>query len=175
MRNAIEMQAPSARLRVMVDADVLFAGILWPRWPYEVLQHGLRGDFKLVLTPFVIEQVRRTVSTRFATELTQFEAFLSQLDFEEAPDPSDAEVEQHLDLVRDPTDVPVALAAINARVDFLVSEDKDLTSSNETTAKLRERLKVLLSGTFLRQVMGWTSVELEQVRGRPWHELEPDA
>jgi len=169
------MQAPSASLRVMVDANVLFAGILWPRWPYEVLQHGLRGDFKLVLTPFVIEQVRRTVSTRFANELTQFEAFLSQLDFEEAPDPSDAEVEQHLDLVRDPTDVPVALAAINARVDYLVSEDKDLTSSDVTTAKLREQLRVLLSGTFLRQVMGWASADLERVRGRTWHELEPDA
>jgi len=159
----------------MVDANVLFAGILWPRWPYEVLQHGLRGDFKLVLTPFVIEQVRRTVSTRFTSELTQFEAFLSQLDFEEAPDPSDADVEQHLGLVRDPTDGPVAWAAINARVDYLVSEDKDLTSSDETTAKLRERLKVLLSGTFLRQVMGWTSADLEQVRGRTWQALEPDA
>ncbi len=174
MRNAIGMQEPGARLRVMVDANVLFAGILWPRWPYEVLQHGIRGDLKLVLTPFVIEQVRRTASTRFASELARFEEFLSQLDFEEAPGPSDEEVEQHQDLVRDPTDVPVALAAINARVDYLVSEDKDLTSSDETTAKLREQLKVLLSGTFLRQVMEWTSEDLEQVRRRTWHDLEPD-
>ena len=168
------MQEPGARLRVMVDANVLFAGILWPRWPYEVLQHAMQGDFQLVLTPFVIEQVRRTVSTRFTSELARFEEFLSQLDFEEAPDPSGEEVEQHQDLVRDPTDVPVALAAINARVDYLVSEDKDLTSSDETTAKLREQLKVVLSGTFLRQVMDWTSEDLEQVRGRTWHNLEPD-
>ena len=168
------MQEPGARLRVMVDANVLFAGSLWPRWPYAVLQHGIQGDFQLVLTPFVIEQVRRTVATRFASEIGRFEEFLSQLDFEEAPDPSTAEVEQHQDLVRDPTDVPVALAAINARVDYLVSEDKDLTSSDETTAKLRERLKVLLTGTFLRQVMEWTSEDLEQVRGRTWHDLEPD-
>ena len=158
----------------MVDANVLFSGILWPRWPYEVLQHGIRRDFQLVLSPFVIEQVRRTLSTRFASELGQFEAFLGRLDYEEAPDPGVAQVQQHQDLVRDPTDVPVALAAINARVDYLVSEDKDLTASDATTAKLRERLSVLLTGTFLRQVMEWTSDDLELVRRRTWHDLEPD-
>lgn len=158
----------------MVDANVLFVGLLWPRWPFEVIQHGIQGDFQLVLTPLVIEQVRRTISARFASEADRFEEFLSQLEFEEAPDPSSAAVAKHQDLVRDPTDVPVALAAINARVDYLVSEDKDLTSTDETTAMLRERLKVLLSGTFLREVMEWTSEELEQVRGRKWHDLEAD-
>ena len=61
----------------MLDANVLFAGILWPRWPYEVLQHGIQGDFQLVLTPLVIEQVRRTISARFASETERFEEFLS--------------------------------------------------------------------------------------------------
>jgi len=158
----------------MLDANVLFAGILWPRWPYEVLQHGIQGDFQLVLTPLVIEQVRRTISARFASETERFEEFLSELAFEEARDPSPAEAAKHQDLVRDPTDVPVALAAINAQVDYLVSEDKDLTSADETTAMLRERLKVLLSGTFLREVMEWTSEDLEEVRGRTWHDLEAD-
>jgi predicted nucleic acid-binding protein len=168
------MQEPSAKLRVMVDANVLLAGNLWPRWPYEVLQHGIQGDFQLVLTPLVIEQVRRTIAARFALETGRFEVFLGQLDFDEAPDPSPAEVAKHQALVRDATDVPIALAAIQARVDYLVSEDKDLTSTDATTAMLRERLKVLLCGTFLREVMGWTSEELEQVRGRTWHDLEPD-
>ena len=94
------MLEPETKLRVMVDANVLFSGMLWPRWPYEVLQHGIRGDFKLVLTPFVIEQVRRTVSSRFTSEIGRFDEFLGQLDFEEASDPALAEVEQHKNLVR---------------------------------------------------------------------------
>ena len=69
------------------------------------------------------------------------------------------------------SDVPVALAAIAAGVDYVVSEDKDLTAKAETTAELRRDLKVLLSGTFLREVMGWTSEELEAVRYRKWNEL----
>jgi hypothetical protein len=64
------------------------------------------------------------------------------------------------------------LAAIAAGVHYLVSDDKDLTVQDETTQKLRERLTVLLSGTFLRQVMGWSSEDLERVRRRTWQDLE---
>ncbi len=52
-----------------------------------------------------------------------------------------------------------------------MSEDKDLTVRDETTAELRRHLKVLLSGTFLREVMGWTSEELESIRHRKWDDL----
>ena len=34
MRNVIGMQEPGARLRVMMDTNVVFAVILWTRWPY---------------------------------------------------------------------------------------------------------------------------------------------
>jgi predicted nucleic acid-binding protein len=168
------MQERSPKLRVMVDANVLFAGNLWPRWPYEVLEHGIQGDIQLVLTPLVIEEVRRTILARFASDIDRFEKFMGKLNFEEVPDASPAEAAKHLDLVRDATDVPIALAAIRARVDYLVSEDKDLTATDATTAVLRERLKVMISGTFLREVMGWTSEDLEQVRGRTWRDLEPE-
>ncbi len=167
------MEELGRKLRVMVDANVLFAATFWPRWPYEVIQHALKGDFQLVLAPVVIDQVRDTILARFPTEIEQFETLLQLTGYEEVPDPSPASVRRNLDLVRDETDVPVALAAINARVDYLVSEDKDLTSKDETTAKLRKRLTVLLSGTFLREAMGWASEELEQVRGRTWQDLQP--
>jgi len=45
----------------MVDANVLIAGIGWPRWPYALLQHAIAGDFQLVLSPYVIEEARRNL------------------------------------------------------------------------------------------------------------------
>jgi hypothetical protein len=42
----------------------------------------------------------------------------------------------------------------------------------DATTQLHEQLQVLLSGTFLRQVMGWTSGELEEIRHREWSDLE---
>lgn len=84
-------------LRVFVDANILVAGSVWPRWPY--------------------------------------------------------------------------LAAIEAGADCLVSEDKDLTVRDESTAELRRLLPVYLSGTFLREMMGWSTEQLERVRGRTWQNL----
>jgi predicted nucleic acid-binding protein len=163
-------QSPN-KLRVMVDANILIAGSVWPRWSYEVLQHALRGDFQLVVSEYVIQQARRHIQSRFPSYGDQFDEFLKACQYELVDDPTKEEVEEGIDLVRDPSDVPVALAAIHARVDYLVSEDKDLTIQDETTAWLRQKLKVSISGTFLREVMGWSSENLERIRRRTWRDI----
>lgn len=159
------------RPRVFVDANILVSGNVWPRWPYEVLQHALKGDYQLVLNSYVIEEARRTLLARFPKEIGQFDAFLTACNFEVAAIPTLEAVNAHANLVRDITDVPVALAAIEAGVDCLVSEDKDLTVRDETTVELRKRLPVYLSGAFLREMMGWSTEQLEAVRGRKWTDL----
>ena len=156
----------------MVDATVLIAGSGWPRWPREVLLAGLRDEYQLVLSPYIVRQAHRNLRRRFPQHLERFEEFLSQASFELVPDPDPQEVADNRDLVRDESDIPIALAAINAGVDYLVSKDKDFTAHHETTAKLHQQLNVLLPGTFLRQVLGWTSQELEQIRHRRWADLK---
>ena len=104
--------APVRKTRVMVDATVLIAGSGWPRWPREVLLAGLRGEFQLVLSPYVIRQAHRNLSERFPAEhLERFEELLSQANYDLIPDPTSEEVAQHNDLVRDQSDIPIALAA----------------------------------------------------------------
>ena len=165
------MDQTQPKLRVMVDANILIAGSVWPRWPYEVLQHSLRGDFQLVLSEYILQQARTHIRRRFPNHVDQFDKFLQVCEFELVADPTQEQVTQNLDLVRDPSDVPVALAAIHARVDYLVSEDKDLTVQDETAARLRQELKVMISGTFLREVMEWKSEDLEKVRHRTWRDI----
>ncbi|MBN1135899.1 MAG: hypothetical protein JXM73_04905, partial [Anaerolineae bacterium] len=53
-------------------------------------------------------------------------------------------------LVRDAHDIPVALAAIAAQVDYLVSTDPDFTDVDSTTAELRRHLKPMRVGCFWR-------------------------
>lgn len=164
--------AQERRVRALLDTTVLVAGSAWPRWPREVLLAGLRGEFALVLSPYVIEEARRILSRRFPRYLIGFEQFLLQATFELASDPTPEEIAQHKGLVRDQADLPVVLAAMYTGVDYLVSEDKDLTSQDETTGALREHLRVLLPGTFLREVLGWSGEQLEALRGRTWRDLE---
>src|SRR5438132_13749928 len=114
-------------IRVMMDTTVLVAGSGWPRWPREVLLAGLRGDIQLVVSPYVLEQARRIICKKFPEHLERLEDFLKNAPFELVPDPGAEDIARHKSLVRDETDLPIALAAINAGVDYLVSEDKDLT------------------------------------------------
>ncbi|MEW5987307.1 MAG: PIN domain-containing protein [Chloroflexota bacterium] len=165
------MATNTTNLRVMLDANVLIAGIVWPRWPYEVLRHALLGDFQLTLSQYVINQARRRIENRFPTHVQRLEEFLRDSGFEPVGEPTVEQLVQYKRLVRDETDVPIVLAALNASVDYLISEDKDLTTRDATTAELHKHLTILLSGTFLREVMGWTSEELENVRGRTWRDL----
>jgi predicted nucleic acid-binding protein len=164
------MASPAPNLRVLVDANILVAGLGWPRWAYALLQHAVAGDFQLVLCPYVIEEARRHLARLVPDALPDFETFLRLSDYEAAPDPTPAEVAAHAKLVRDPKDVPVALAALQAQVDVLVSNDKDLTESEA----LQAQVPVLLPAVFLRDLMGWTSEELEAIRHRTWHELPDD-
>jgi len=165
------MAAPRKKPRVFVDANTLLAGSAFPRWPCEVLEHALEGDFDLVLSPLVIRQAREHLQILFPQHLARFEDFLRQTEYELVPDPKPEQVDTHHDLVRDLSDVPVALAAMVAGVDYVISEDKDLTAQDASTFELRRHLKVLLPGTFLREVMGWTSEELEAIRHRKWSEM----
>jgi len=160
--------AGSDKPRVMVDTTVLVACVVWPRFPYEVLQHGLRADFELVLCPIVIAEARRTFSGRFPAFVQSFEDFVANVPYEEVPDPGPEEVFANQALMRDVTDVPVALAAIAAEVDYFVSDDKDYTAPSQPIHRM---LRIRLSGTFLNEVMGRSHEELAAVRRRKWLDL----
>ncbi|MEK9164070.1 MAG: hypothetical protein AAB342_01815 [Chloroflexota bacterium] len=102
------------------------------------------------------------------------EGLLARAQIERVSEPTREEIDTNRTLVRDPKDVAVALAAINARVDYLVSTDTDLTDLDATTEELRARLapgRVMKPGEFLNQVMGWTHESLEAISRRRWEDL----
>ncbi|MBC7812825.1 MAG: putative toxin-antitoxin system toxin component, PIN family [Burkholderiales bacterium] len=162
------VQNPPNKLRVMIDANILVAGIGWPRFPYEVLQHAFIGDYVLVLSERIVAEAQRSAERALKARAIVLDEFLEIVTYEITTAPTDEEISANTNLVRDAKDVHVALAAIAAKVDYLVSSDKDLTEPNEA---LHRQIKVLLPGTFLREYMGWTSEVLETIRTRTWDDL----
>ncbi len=159
--------------RVAVDANVLIAGFGWPRWPYEVLQHAIEGDYQLVLSPVVIAEAKYRIGLHLPERVELFELFLLAIDYELAPVPSKDEVKVNSTLMRDIKDVPIALSIMQAEVDYFVTYDRDFTDQNETTAKVRKAIPgIMLPPVFLRDVMNWTSEQLEEIRGRQWSDME---
>ncbi len=166
--------AASKKVRAFADANILFSGAAFPRWSYEVLRHATADDFKLVLCPLVINQARKNLQRRFPQHVENLERLLHLTDCELVSDPAPEEIEANQNLVRDLSDVAVALAAIAAKVDYFISEDKDFTVRDKTTEEVRRHLKIRLAGAFLREVMGWTSEELEEIRHRTWDDVEEE-
>ena len=167
------MDVDEQPLRVMADSNILIAGVLKPRWFFEFLSHAIRGDFQLVLAPQTVAEVLRWAETKGGRRKDALEFFLARCRFELAPDPSPEEVQTHTALVRDVTDVPVALSAIKARVDYLVTNDDDFHAEDTRAELERHGIQVTLVGTFLAEVMGWQSRELEAIRHREWSDLLP--
>ncbi len=159
------------KLRVMVDTNVLLAGIVWPRFPHEVLQHALRGDFQLVLCPFVLTEAHRKFREVFPAFTEEFTEFLVDVPYETVSDPVSSSVLANQQLMRDITDIPIALAAINAKVDYFVSDDKDFTDPDQP---IHRRLSVLQSGTFLNEVMGRGRDDPGRIKRRTWADISEE-
>lgn len=159
--------------RVAIDANVLIAGIGWPRWQHEILLHAVRGHFNVILSPIVIREARRRITSIFPNLLERFESTLSRIEYGLAPLPTKEEIAAHQGLVRHKNDIPLALSIIAAKVDYFVTYDRDFTDKDKTTARIRQAIPgIILPPVFLREVMGWTSKELEALRYRDWDEVE---
>jgi predicted nucleic acid-binding protein len=156
------------RLRVALDTNVLIAGIIWPRWPHEVLRAALARHFDLVLPEQVVEEARRHLSDQQQAAL---DYLLAESPADLVPMPSPEAVAEAPDLVRHEPDIPIALAVLAARVDLFVTSDRDFTDPGAVAERFSREVKVMLPAVFLRDVLGWSSEALEAIRTRSWDDL----
>lgn len=158
--------------RIFLDANILIRGVTFPRFPYEVLRHAARKELVAVVCPLALDSARLYVRERFPDHLGALEAFLELVELEVVPDPTLEEVGANAGLVRDRKDIPVALAAIAAGAEYLVSTDRDFTDLDDSTVELRRRIRPLAVGAFLHEVMGWSHESLSAIERRRWSDLE---
>jgi putative PIN family toxin of toxin-antitoxin system len=161
-------RSPRTKPRVIVDANVLVSGRAWPRWPYEVLQHALDGDYHLVYSAQIVDEARLSITKFGQPYIDYLEDFLAECHYEKAPLIADEDIAANVLEIRDPKDVHVALSALAAGVDCLVTHDKDLTENDALT----QQVHVVLPAVFLRDYMGWTSERLETIRSRTWKDVD---
>jgi hypothetical protein len=157
------------RLRVSLDANVLIAGVRVPRWPYEVLIAALRGAFHLALPSQVLIEARRHLP--HPLQAAALQSFLEGSAYEEITMTSASLVREHLDLVRSEKDVPIALALLEGGIHIFVTSDRDFTDPGATADRLQARVRIMLPAVFLRDVLGWSSEALEEIRNRRWEDL----
>jgi len=161
---------PGSRLRVSFDANVLVAGIQHPRWPHEVLRTALLDTFDLVLPQQVIDEAVKHLPEQQQTVLAWF---LSEWQPVILPVPGADLVAANPNLVRSAKDIPIALALLAAGVHIFVTNDRDFTDPGATLEPFTSSVRVMLPAVFLRDIIGWSSEELEAIRHRTWGDMPP--
>src|SRR5678810_922448 len=106
-------------MRALLDANLLIALFLRPD---HVLWHaGERGACTFVVCPYVVAEARRMVSRAFRARLGEFDRFIDELPAEQIPDAGTEARAEWEGYLSDRADVPVLAAAIEARLDAILT------------------------------------------------------
>jgi len=106
----------------MLDTNVLVSAVLYPH--SSVTSALLRATQKhtLVICTYVLEELHSVFERKFPHKQEQLSNFLSNFAYEPCPTPS---ISQNTPTMRDDGDRPILQAAIDSKVDMILTGDLD--------------------------------------------------
>lgn len=117
-------------MRILIDTNILVSAALNSKGtPYKAFLKAVTYPNKGIVCDQNIEELRRIFNRKFPQKIFLLEHFLSiaLLALEVVSTPTEeTEAESH---IRDVADRPILRAAINAKVDILLTGDKDFLES----------------------------------------------
>ena len=111
-------------MRIMLDTNVLISAILFRSEILNQLIEKVADDYTLVLSTFVVDELKSVVERKFPEKMHAIEKFLTALSYELAYS-MDSYDDIRLFEIRDDKDYMVLHTAILADVDVLITGDKD--------------------------------------------------
>ena len=110
-------------MRIMLDTNVLISSIIFKSKIMNEMLASILKDHRLVLSSFVINELKDVVQRKFKGRSADLDHFLTVLPFEFVYTPD--EMDEGLFEIRDEMDYPVLYSAIIEDVDILITGDKD--------------------------------------------------
>lgn len=115
-------------MRIMLDTNVLISSIIFRSRIMNEMLSAILKDHRLVLSSFVIDELKDVVRRKFEGRLADLDQFLMIVPFEFVYTPD--EMDEDLFEIRDGNDYPVLYSAIVEDVDILITGDKDFSDVN---------------------------------------------
>jgi len=112
-------------MRIMLDTNVLISSIIFRSRIMNEMLSAILKDHRLVLSSFVIDELKDVVRRKFEGRSAELDQFLTVLPFEFVYTPD--EMDEDLFEIRDSNDYPVLYSAIVEDVDILITGDKDFS------------------------------------------------
>jgi predicted nucleic acid-binding protein len=112
------------KVNIFLDSSALIAGIFSENGAAHVLlQLGETEDIRLTISEVVLNETKRSISRKSHENLEDVQKEIQKSRIRILQDPSYEEILANLYLMDDPDDVPILLAAMNAKVDYLATHD----------------------------------------------------
>jgi len=112
--------------RVFIDTNVLVSAIPFDGNERKVLRLATNRKIRPLFSELVLSEAYRVIEAKFPTLLPRLRTEISLLEYELITDIKPMFVTAAAGLVRDPGDVEILAAILNAKPDAVVTGDKDL-------------------------------------------------
>lgn len=112
-------------MKIMLDTNVLISIIVFNSQSLNSMMKKILQEHQLVLSSYIIEELKEVVKRRFSTKTNDLEIFLQTLVYEYVETPIITDFS--LFSIRDMDDYPVLYTAILEKVDILITGDKDFS------------------------------------------------
>jgi len=112
------------KVNIFLDRSALIAGIISETGAAHVLlQLGETEDIVLTISEVVLNETKRSIARKSHENLEDVQKEIKKSRIRILQDPSYEEIQANLYLMDDPDDVPILLAAIKTKVDYLATHD----------------------------------------------------
>lgn len=113
------------KFKIFLDSSVLIAGAISESGAAHVLLNlGESKDIVLVVSELVIWESERSMARKSPSNLDDLRSLIRSSNLRIIENPSLREVKANFYLINDPNDVPILLAAIKAKVDYLATHNR---------------------------------------------------
>jgi predicted nucleic acid-binding protein len=112
-------------IKIFLDSSVLVAGVISSTGAARVLMLLADvGKINILVSEQVIVETERALARKAPLGLLDFRKALKSVNMQVVRTPTFDEYSEHLYMMSDPMDVPILVAAMKAKVDFLVTLDR---------------------------------------------------
>lgn len=126
-------------MRILIDTNILVSAALFPNSvPAKAFMKAVTPPHDAVVCDYSLDEMRRVFNRKFPHKLEVFERFVSSLTL--AVDmvftPTSEDSVEGESAIRDMNDRPIFRAAVFARVDAILTGDKDFLESGITDPRI---------------------------------------
>ena len=130
-------------IRVLPDTNILISSVFWRGNPYEVVRRGILGEYQLVISAEILDEVVDKLRNKFKFPEESIQELIDIL----MTYCHIIDVTSKFDVVRDKKDNKIIECAFDGKADYIVTGDPDLLVLKEFKG-----IKIVKAKEFLEMI-----------------------